>query len=140
MTKGAKLCRHSIVIGVALFGLVLGPLVAVAQSPGSAGPTELLTVRIAEHALAPGTTRAATEAWLKHWRVDYEFVSPPECIEIHDYSSKIALPAGTAAVLEGRSPLVELNRAAWSFVALCIYLDAEQRVITTEAAEPIVVD
>jgi hypothetical protein len=112
--------------------IAIAPLGALAQS---SGPTEELTVNIAERALAPGTTREAAEAWLRYWKVDFRAVSAARFSEIY---RKSPLPAGAATVLSGSSPLVALNAAAWRCIEVTIYLGADNRVLMT-VAEPVAV-
>jgi len=121
--------RRAIVKVILVTSIALAPLGALAQS---SGPTEELTVDIAERALAPGTTRKAAEAWLRYWRVDFFEYSAVKFSQIYP---KSPLPAGTVTVLSGSSPLVMLNAAAARGVEVTIYLGADDRVLTI-VAEP----
>jgi len=125
-------CRI-IMTGVVLTGVMLGPAGGRAQSTPPPPATQELTVDIAEKALAPGTTRAAAEAWLRYWSVNAYPISPEDC----RFLFKIKPLPGTAQVLWGSSRIHMISAISWHFVDVYIFLDAQDRVVGTVALDGI---
>src|SRR5215470_16886941 len=108
---------------------ILAPCHAGAQS---SNPPEKLTVDIAEHALAPGTTREAAEAWLRYWGIQYDAVSPEKCCFLLGTRE---FPAGTRSILEG-GKVYPTDAISADIIQVYIFLDADNRVlrVLTETA------
>ena len=122
--------RRSIVVAAAIqAAAILAPGHADAQS---SSPREELTVVIAEHALTPGTTREAAEAWLRYWGIDYDDVPPEKCCFL---LGKRELPAGTKSILEGGKAYPSDGISA-DIIEVYIFFDADNRVlrVLTETA------
>jgi hypothetical protein len=125
--------RRSIIgAAVALAAVVLVSHRLQAQS---SEPTEKLTVDIAEHALAPGTTKDAAEAWLKYWRVNY-LLFPPK--KYYFFFGKREPPPGTKSVLIGDKAYP--SGATWArIIQVFIFLDAGDTVLGVLAEEGMMV-
>lgn len=115
--------RRSIVVAAVIqAAVILAPCHAGAQS---SSPSERLTADIAEHALAPGTTRDAAEAWLRHWGIDYDDVSLEKCCFL---LGKPELPAGTRSILEG-GKVYPFGGISADIIEVYIFFDADNRVL-----------
>jgi hypothetical protein len=124
--------RSIIVTAIITAAAICAPCRALAQS---VIPTEKLTVEIAEHALAPGTTKDAAEAWLRYWAVDY-LLFPPE--KYYRFFGRQQPPSGTKAVLIGDKAYPSGAMSA-QIIRVFVFLDAGDAVLGVRAEEGLMV-
>ena len=116
--------------------ILMGMLAAVVVAPRhtgaqSSGAAERLTGDIAEHALAPGTTKEAAEAWFRYWEIRYDVVPPGNCCT---WLGTRAIPAGAKSVLEG-TKLYSTDAISADIVWVYVFLGADNRVLRVMAEE-----
>jgi hypothetical protein len=121
--------RRSISIAAAvLAALIVAPRYTSAQS---SKPTKKLTANVAEHALAPGTTEDAAEAWLQHWGIKYDVVPPENCCY---WLGTRKIPAETKIVLAGYR-IYPIDAISADIVSVYVFLDADNMVLRVMAED-----
>jgi hypothetical protein len=86
--------------------------------------------------LAPGTTKAAAEAWLRYWEIRYDVVPPENCCFA---LGNRKIPAGAKSVLAG-ARIYPFGAISADIVEVYVFFDTDDRVLRVMAEDGIVTE